>query len=198
MLAQSSFNGGKWAFTAGYFNPSEGVRAGLINAKETTGIVITASAEANGFYASPKPSGYLPDGYMILARRFLQNVEKAGMKPRITLEEWRHVPRGIPLDGWTYHAKGIWIAPPLAVHPTLTLIGSSNFTRRSDCLDLESTCVVITRDEGLQKALAGEVEHIRRFTKETSVHELNGYLAEGGWRRGLAVRAWVALVSSML
>ena len=65
-------------------------------------------------------------------------------------------------------------------------------------MDLESTCVVVTRDEGLQRALGGEVAHIREFTRETSVEELDEILAEGGWRRGMAVRAWVALVSSML
>jgi len=135
---------------------------------------------------------------MILARRFLQNVQKAGQKSRIKLEEWRHVPRGSALDGWTYHAKGIWITPPHAAYPALTLIGSSNFTRRSDRLDLESTCVVVTRDERLQRALEEEVAGIREFTSETSVEELDGILAEGGWRRGIAVRAWVALVSSML
>ena len=30
------------------------------------------------------------------------------------------------------------------------------------------------------------------------MEELNGMLAEGGWRRGLAVRAWVAMVAGML
>ena len=65
-------------------------------------------------------------------------------------------------------------------------------------MDLESTCVVVTRDERLQRALEEEVAGIREFTSETSVEELDGILAEGGWRRGIAVRAWVALVSSML
>lgn len=45
ILAQRAFQGGKWVFTAGYFNPSEGVTRGLIQGKSTTGIVINASAE---------------------------------------------------------------------------------------------------------------------------------------------------------
>lgn len=88
--------------------------------------------------------------------------------------------------------------PPSGAFPVVTLIGSSNFTRRSDRLDLEATCVVITRDEGLQRALGEEVDHIREFTRRAGIGELDAYLAEGGWRRGLAVRAWVALVSGML
>jgi hypothetical protein len=57
---------------------------------------------------------------------------------------------------------------------------------------------VVTRDPQLQSSLADEIEHLRKFAKETSVEELNGMLAEGGWRRGLAVRAWVAMVAGML
>lgn len=45
ILAQRAFQGGKWLFTAGYFNPSEGVKRGLIQGKATTGTVINASAE---------------------------------------------------------------------------------------------------------------------------------------------------------
>jgi CDP-diacylglycerol---glycerol-3-phosphate 3-phosphatidyltransferase len=116
----------------------------------------------------------------------------------IKMEEWRHTPRSSQLDGWTYHAKGIWITPPSFAQPILTLIGSSNFTRRSDRLDLESTCVVITKDPILQSSLANEIAHLRRFTQETSISELHAMVEEGGWRRGLAVRAWVACVSGKL
>jgi hypothetical protein len=45
ILAQETFRGGKWVFTAGYFNPSEEVKRGLIQGKATTGLVINASAE---------------------------------------------------------------------------------------------------------------------------------------------------------
>lgn len=147
---------------------------------------------------------------MILARRFLENVQQSGMKDAIKMEEWRHVPRGSPLDGWTYHAKGalpshpflidlgIWIIPPNFTQPILTLIGSSNFTRRSDHLDLESTCIVITKDPQLQSSLANEIDHLRKFSRETSITKLNAMLAEGGWRRAIAVRAWAALVAGKL
>ena len=198
VLAQESFHNGKWVFTAGYFNPSESVKRGLLNAKSTTGIIVNASAEANGFFGSPNPSGYLPDAYIILARRFLQRVFNEGMSNAIKMEEWRHVPRGEKLDGWTYHAKGIWITSPGDTMPVLTLIGSSNFTRRSDRLDLESTCVVVTTDPTLQSRLADEVDHLRSFAHETSIEKLNAQLKEGGWRRSLAVRAWVACVAGML
>lgn len=45
ILSQPSFQGGKWVFTAGYFNPSEGIKRGLIQGTATTGTIINASAE---------------------------------------------------------------------------------------------------------------------------------------------------------
>jgi phosphatidylserine/phosphatidylglycerophosphate/cardiolipin synthase-like enzyme len=93
---------------------------------------------------------------------------------------------------------GIWIIPPNFTQPILTLIGSSNFTRRSDRLDLESTCIVITKDPQLQSSLANEIDHLRKFSHETSITKLNAILAQGGWRRAIAVRAWVALVAGKL
>ena len=199
VLSQPNFKGGQWVFTAGYFNPSDGVKKGLIaGGKFTTGLIINASAEANGFYGSPNPSGYLPDAYMILAKRFLQDVRNAGVGNAISMEQWRHMPRGQPLDGWTYHAKGIWITPPNSIHPVLTLIGSSNFTRRSHRLDLESTCIVITRDTNLQSALTNEINHLRKYTEKTSIEDLSSTLDEGGLRRSLAVKIWVAFVGEKL
>jgi hypothetical protein len=49
ILADNHFQGGKWVFTAGYFNPSDGVKRGLIQGKATTGVVINASAEVLPF-----------------------------------------------------------------------------------------------------------------------------------------------------
>jgi CDP-diacylglycerol--glycerol-3-phosphate 3-phosphatidyltransferase len=80
----------------------------------------------------------------------------------------------------------------------ITLIGSSNFTRRSEQLDLESTCVIITRDPQLQTSLSNEVQNLRKYTTETDIDKLNAMLKEGGWRRGMAVRTWVACVGGML
>ena len=93
---------------------------------------------------------------------------------------------------------GIWITPPGAPNPVVTLIGSSNFTRRSEQLDLESTCVLITKDPGLQSSLSAEVENLRKFTTETDIEKLDRMVREGGWRRGVAVRTWVAMVGGML
>lgn len=63
-------------------------------------------------------------------------------------------------DGWTYHAKGLWVALPQdkPAGPSATLIGSSNYTTRSYELDLEVGAIVITKDEGLMRKWKREEE----------------------------------------
>ena len=173
MLEDKDHSDTRWVFTAGYFNVFADYRARLLRALGN-GTVITASPDANGFYKSRGPSGMLAAGYTLLSRRFLVDVGKAGRESMIKLREWRKGRYGEP-GRWTYHAKGIWVYPksPFSHGPSLTFIGSSNLTRRSQALDLEATALVITADPKLQQDFAAEVEHLLKDTKEVTVPELS-------------------------
>jgi len=94
--------------------------------------------------------------------------------------------------------KGIWIVAPGETLPSVTLIGSSNFTRRSHDLDLESTCVLITRDPKLQSALSTELAQLRSPASPTSADDITEFLAAGGVTRSWAVKFWVALAEGKL
>ncbi|ORY79994.1 hypothetical protein BCR37DRAFT_403199 [Protomyces lactucae-debilis] len=155
-----------WHFTAGYFNVFDEYRQRLFTALGR-GTIITASPQANGFYGSRGPSGMLPAGYTLLAKRFLKELEKLPPRNRgsMTLKEWTRGNYGTP-DRWTYHAKGLWIQPDTTeshAGPSLTFVGSSNFTRRSQNLDLEATALIITADAELQAALKQEVAHLEKY-----------------------------------
>ncbi len=84
--------------------------------------------------------------------------------------EWQ---KGIvnTLGGWSYHAKGIWICNPNENKPCLTVIGSSNYTRRAYSLDLETNAVIVTRDEQLKNAMRSEVDNILKNTKQMAVED---------------------------
>ncbi len=141
--------------------------------------VITASPWANGFYGSAGISGMLPAAYTLLSRRFLRNVANTGRESSIQLKEWRRGIVGKP-GGWTYHAKGLWVTlPPVpsqplsregaegensgsTVDPSITLIGSSNYTKRSYSLDLEIGALVVTGDKELQRKFKEETEWLQR------------------------------------
>lgn len=182
-------------FTAGYFNPSRSLVSLLLSAynskvssEETTPsstTVIAASPWANGFYGSKGISGLLPPAYTLLCRRFLDEVERRGLSSNVRLLEWRKGTVGEP-EGWTYHAKGVWVTylkqklkqdgnglADEEAGPSVTIIGSSNYTQRSYTLDLEANALVLTRDPGLQRRLKEEEEWLRADAKEVGLEELS-------------------------
>jgi len=88
------------------------------------------------------------------------------------LREWK---RGMVGEegGWTYHAKGLWVTFPSATQedPSLTVLGSSNYTKRAYELDLEANVVIATTDPGLRKRLGEEVKWLGEYAKEVDEKE---------------------------
>lgn len=167
-LASPGFETSKWTFTAGYFNPDPLLKQLLINSK-STGTVITASQHANGFYGASGPAGLLPGAYTLYSRRFLDAAHKVGRASAITLKEWRFGTVGQP-GAWTYHAKGFWVTMPSSSEraeagPSICVIGSSNYTKRSYSMDLEANALIVTRNEGLKKRLGEEEKWLQEHTE---------------------------------
>jgi CDP-diacylglycerol---glycerol-3-phosphate 3-phosphatidyltransferase len=208
-------HGSSWVFTAGYFNIDPDIANGLIAAApEAPGVstdsahlskpctVITASPWANGFYGSAGISGMLPAAYTLLSRRFLRKVSMVGKERSIQLKEWRRGTVGEP-GGWTYHAKGLWVTLPqqrgLANElteepgPSVTLVGSSNYTKRSYSLDLEIGAMIVTGDEGLKKRLKEETEWLQKDAQITTQDDL----MKVDRRVGFKVRAAMWLVEKL-
>ena len=87
-------------------------------------------------------------------------------------------------DGWTYHAKGMWISFPSTpsssqaqtqansdANPSISVIGSSNFTQRSYTLDLEASVVISTESVDLQRRLGEEVANLKSWTRKVDEEE---------------------------
>ncbi|OJJ48868.1 hypothetical protein ASPZODRAFT_1338154 [Penicilliopsis zonata CBS 506.65] len=191
-----SFSGSRWLFTAGYFNIHPVLSSLLIaststssqTASTTQGTVLTASPWANGFYGSPGISGMLPAAYTHLSARFLDRVAAAQATNSIELKEWRRGTVGEP-DGWTYHAKGLWITLPNEQHPSLTFVGSSNYTKRSYSLDLEVGALVVTDDQALKQKLAEETDWLQKDSKAISRDDLRKTERRVSWNVRLAM--WI-------
>ena len=193
-----------YTFTAGYFNPHPAVTASLLLASsspsDAQGTILTASPWANGFYGSRGISGMLPAAYTHLVTKFLQN---ARGRP-IQVREWQ---RGVvgENNGWTYHAKGLWATLPVwslpaeqasaavasapATGPSVTLIGSSNYTTRSYSLDLEVGAMVVTSDETLQRKWQREVEVLGKYTTPVTKGELSAEDRRASWKVRIAM--WI-------
>lgn len=158
---KSSKTGFNWKFTTGYFNIERGLRDLLIETsanENVSGKIITASAKANGFYLSKGVSGLLPDAYHHLQYKFLKLAKSKNSN--ISIDEWAKGQVNTP-NGWSYHAKGIWILPKNNdAMPILTTIGSSNYTTRAYTLDIESDCVILTKDKDLRQQIQGELDNL--------------------------------------
>lgn len=180
-LARPPFTGSSWTFTAGYFNMTSSFRRMLLATKPAHGTVLTAHPHANGFFGSAGVSGMLPDAYTHLAKMFLRKVKYDGLNESVTLKEWKFG-KVNETGGWTYHAKGLWVTfPPVGnavksavaepEDPSLTVIGSSNYTKRSYELDLEANVIIATSDTGLRRRLGEEVAWLNEHAKPVSEEE---------------------------
>jgi CDP-diacylglycerol--glycerol-3-phosphate 3-phosphatidyltransferase len=180
-LAHAPLQNSTWTFTAGYFNMTPSFRRLLLSTRPTSGTVLTAHPHANGFYGSKGVSGLLPGAYTHLAKMFLQKVKHEGLSESISLREWKKGKVGEE-GGWTYHAKGLWVTFPSTSSgptsssekdedPSLTVIGSSNYTKRSYELDLEANVIIATSDPGLRRRLGEEVKWLGEHAKPVDAAE---------------------------
>lgn len=189
-LASPEYSNSSWTFTAGYFNPAPSLTKLLLATASHHNVVITASPFANGFYQSKGVSGMLPDAYTLLARNFIHDVHQRKKDLAITLKEWRKGSVNEP-GGWTYHAKGIWVTLPSESNPSLSLVGSSNYTKRSYSLDIEANAMILTRNEDLKKRLGDE----QRWLQEHATQVTRDDFARTERRVGLKVRLAMWIVS---
>jgi len=188
-LSLPQYADSSWTFTAGYFNPAPSLTKLLLSTASHNNTVITASPYANGFYKSPGVSGLLPDAYTLLARRFVQAVHHSKHQTSTVLKEWRRGTVGEP-DGWTYHAKGLWVTLPGASNPAISLVGSSNYTKRSYSLDLEANALIVTQNEELKKRLGDE----QRGLQDSATVVTRDDFARTERRVGLKVRLAMLMV----
>lgn len=179
-LLNSPTTPSSWTFTAGYFNPSPTLTSLLLHTTSKNNTVLTASPHANGFYNSPGVSGMLPSAYTLLLRKFLTAAQKIqDPSPSLTLREWKRGTVNEP-GGWTYHAKGLWVSfpspstsssPTGTPKPAITVLGSSNYTKRSYTLDLETGVMIVTKDPDLQERLRQERDGLGEWASEVGMKD---------------------------
>lgn len=80
-------------------------------------------------------------------------------------------------EGWTYHAKGLWISLPSStasssvLEPSITIVGSSNYTKRSYGLDLEVGTCIVTSDPGLKVRLKEERDGLQEYASNMGLDD---------------------------
>ena len=193
-LAAPAWANARWTFTAGYFNTQPWLRNLLLSSSPSSATVVAASPWANGFYGSKGVSGMLPAAYTHLGKQFHLAVDKAGLDEKIKLKEWRRGTVG-EAGGWTYHAKGLWVTLPGEedIGPSVSIVGSSNYTKRSYTLDLEANVAIVTRDAGLMRRLKEEESWLQEYATVVD----KGTFMQTERRVGLHVRIAMWIVTAV-
>ena len=174
-------------WTSGYFSLRKQDREALLSSSSDVSIVC-ASPEANGFFQSPGFSYYIPPAYTYLERKFYEEIVRRGRSDGIELKEWKR-------DGWTYHAKGVWLSPAATdkgeegSDPYITLVGSTNYGNRSAVRDIEVNLAVQTQSKELREALGREIRNIKQYATDKVDEQLfKRKDRHVGWVNRLAAR----------
>ncbi|CDW60338.1 hypothetical protein TTRE_0000870601 [Trichuris trichiura] len=103
---------------SGYFNPTRAYADALLDTCKHCRVLL-ASRESNGFYGAKGFSRQVPHIYLSYVNVFLNEIVRRDQQHRILLNEYAR-------DGWTFHAKGIWLRGTKPDGRYYTIIGSSN------------------------------------------------------------------------
>jgi len=73
--------------------------------------------------------------------------------------------------------------------PSISIVGSSNYTKRSYSLDLETGTLIVTRNEGLKARLAEEMEWLKEDAKEVGIDDFARVERRVSWK--VRVAMWI-------
>lgn len=183
---------------SGYLNFPYHISNLLLQSKPGTSIdIITASPQANGFYNASKIKGSIPMAYSSIEKEFYNKVEEYQRNLRI----YEYIRKD-----WTFHAKGLWCSKSSntttsTTYPEITVIGSSNFGKRSFQRDFESQVYIYTKSPHLREQFFNEYQRLTQDTElvtkelwKRNTRKLYGF----GWKQGLWIRPMTRLIASFL
>jgi len=166
-------NMSKLRMATGYLNLQKKFRDVLNEPGMPETDILTSSPRANSFYKAGRFKKHIPALYRLNAVELLKSNRKSG---NINVYEYA--------DGdWTFHAKGAWIyekaeegQEPL---PAMTIIGSSNFSRRSNRLDTEAQLYIAPSPQCKEFPMRMKMEcdhlfgHAEKMTAESLLDKEN-------------------------
>lgn len=123
--------------------------------------MLTASPQANGFYQAGRVKGLIPYLYRVYELKLLNNLKNQ----KIKVNEYKK-------GEWTFHAKGLWLFENNEEKPSLTIIGSSNFSNRSYHKDTEIQFFLYSLCPKMKEKLSKENSRILSDTQEVNEKEL--------------------------
>ena len=158
-----------------YLNPPPPLISALAGAAPRGEVsILTAHRDSHGFQSARGLLSYVVDCYVYIESQQLRPAlqaasQAAASAASATTATTKMAPaaaaryderpvqiQGYRREGWTYHAKGLWVAPSASEPCFLSIAGSSNFGRRSFERDLEAQMVILSEEPDLRAALDEE------------------------------------------
>ena len=75
-------------------------------------------------------------------------------------------------DGWTFHAKGCWVYENGSKYPNLTVIGSSNYSYRSNRRDTEAQLYMYSECDKFNKKLKEEADMLFSHANQVTLKDI--------------------------
>ncbi|KAF7247340.1 CDP-diacylglycerol--glycerol-3-phosphate 3-phosphatidyltransferase, mitochondrial, partial [Varanus komodoensis] len=181
-LLMEAEQGANIFLTTGYFNLTQAYMDLILGTRAKYQILL-ASPEVNGFFGAKGVAGAIPAAYVYIEKKFFSEVCCLGQQERIRLQEYSR-------NGWTFHAKGLWLYLAGSSLPCLTMIGSPNFGYRSVHRDLEAQVAIVTKNKALQQQFHQEQEqlYLRSSTVSASTFE----------QPSRYIKLWVKMVTPLI
>ena len=145
-----------------YFNLTDDYWESILNAQPNIDIIM-AHPKAMGFYGAAGMAGGIPNAFSRFSKKRFDDVVRTQSLEKIKFLEYYR-------DGWTFHGKGMWahmnpgvdeVCTADPTSPFFTLIGSTNFSKRSVVRDMEAEVGLITTNERLIGDLSKERDLLR-------------------------------------
>ena len=131
----------------------------LINELPGKTNILTSSPRANSFYKAGRFKKFIPGLYRLNAVNMLKQNQK---NQNIEMNEWGS-------GDWTFHAKGAWVYEQGSDHPQMTVIGSSNFSSRSNRRDTEAMLYIVPECDNFKRQLHEERNHLWSKSEKMTV-----------------------------
>lgn len=126
--------------------------------------ILTSSPRANGFYKAGFFKKHIPGMYRAVEYKLLKKNKHGNLK----IFEYEN-------GEWTYHAKGAWIYEKSLPHPELpvmTIIGSSNFSQRSNRRDTECQLYIVSDSVEFRQRMKEESDNLYRHAEEATIKKI--------------------------
>ena len=147
----------------GYFNLQEELISEIKKSASLKTDYLTSSPRANGFYRAGRFKKFIPGMYRVNELRILRETQK---HKNVRMFEYEN-------GEWTFHAKGAWLYEKTQPHlPQMTIVGSSNFSRRSNRRDVEAQLYIVSDCDIFKQRMHDECQSLFSKASEMNIKTL--------------------------